>query len=188
MHHRCRSVARGSLVAVATSLVLAACGESGGRIGEEASPTAAATTEPASRADPLEGEWRQEFACEDAVRAVEQADVKPAQFNQWLAEMPILYGGTWDPSVDRPCAGAPRSFDRLARFEEGNLTLFEGSPMEIGAETTYEIVDDHTFTANIDGLRTFEFQIEGARLMVDVLEDGPWLIATWEATPFERVN
>jgi hypothetical protein len=56
-----------------------------------------------------------------------------------------------------------------------------------------EIVDDHTFTAsdagqNINGTYTFNCQLDGDRLTVDVLQDDAFFIATWEPVPFHRTR
>jgi hypothetical protein len=187
MRVRYGSIGQRSLIVATASLIIAACGGAE-REPEEGTSPPPASSELADPADPLEGEWQMRTTCEATLRAVQQADVEPAQFKRWVAEMPALYGGNWEPTVQRPCDGAPSSFERTARFQDGDFALYEGSPPELGVATTYAVVDDHTFTADIDGPRTFEFRIEGDRLFVDALDTDPWIVAGWEPAPLVRVS
>ena len=74
MQLRRSSIARGSLLALAMSLVLAACGGSGGTTGQVASQAPA--TSPATSADSLEGDWRTEFTCQASLRALETPSIR----------------------------------------------------------------------------------------------------------------
>jgi hypothetical protein len=110
MRLRCRSIARWTLVAAAISLVLAACGGGDGTTEAAGSPTAAAaTTEPGSQDDPLEGEWRAEYTCEDSVRAI-QSHLSPKQINQQGGSLESIMG-EWggQATKDDPCNGVHRS-------------------------------------------------------------------------------
>ena len=73
-----RSIARGTLVAAAMSMVLAACGGGGGTTEEDAPRTPAVTTEPTGQVDPIEGEWRADFTCKESLRAIESTTVVEA--------------------------------------------------------------------------------------------------------------
>jgi TRAP-type C4-dicarboxylate transport system substrate-binding protein len=131
------------------------------------------TAQPA--ADPLAGEWRQTFTCEDAAEAVRRA--VPAQ--------DVVNSG-W--SCDLPGAQT-----RIARFEDGRVFLLDPPSHEVGLSASYEIVDDHTFTLsdgdeNIPGSYRFEYRFEGEELIVDVLEVDPYFVGTWEAAPFVPVE
>lgn len=71
------SIARWSCLATAVLLVLSACGGDSGTTGQAVSPAAGtAAASPTSSADPLEGEWRIEFTCEDSLRAISRLPEK----------------------------------------------------------------------------------------------------------------
>ena len=85
-----------------------------------------------------------------------------------------IEGAARRPSSAHLCAGAPSKFTTIARFQDGRLVLFEGPPpQQVGLDASYEIVDDHTFTAsdagqNINGTYTFNYRLEGDRLTAAV--------------------
>jgi hypothetical protein len=176
---------------IGLALLAAACGQN-----DSASPAGAASNraEPTTSvapaaADPLEGRWNQEFTCRDVVRALQGTG-----FEEVAPEIiRSAEGAARPPSSAHPCAGAPSKFKRIARFQDGRLVLFDGPSLAVGLDASYQVVDDHTFTAsdagqNIDGTYTFMYRINGDRLTVDVLEDDAFFIATWESAPFHRTN
>jgi hypothetical protein len=182
MHKRCVSIGRGWLVVTTTTLVLAACGGGGGTTGAEASrSTAAAGSEPASQADPLEGEWRTEFTCQEMLASLEGVDAEEMA--------PGLLEGDWGvqprPSRKDPCANVDFTMEIVVRFAGGSQALFANG--EIQDENTYTIADD-TFTLSGSD-RPFRFQIEGDRLTVDLPpETHAGYVVAWETAPFERVS
>jgi hypothetical protein len=196
MRLRCRSIARWMLVAGATSLVLAACGGGDGTTEAAGSPTAAAaTTEPAGQADPLEGEWRAEYTCKDSVRAI-QSHLSMKQINHQGGSLESIMG-EWggQPTKDDPCNAVHRSRNVVARFAAGNLGLFNTRTGELMADAEYELVDDHSFRVGAGALCypplecpvTWQFDIADDVLTFQV---GPevYQIMNWEAAPFHRVS
>lgn len=180
MHRGYVSIARGWHVAASVSLVLAACGGSGGTTEAEASRTPeAAASEPASQADPLKGEWRTEFTCQEMLASLERVGAEDAA--------PELLEGDWGvqprPSRKDPCASVNITMEIVVRFADGEQVLFANG--EIADGNPYAIVGD-TFSL---GKLHFRFQIEGDRLTVDYLEDKyPGYVYAWETAPFERVS
>jgi hypothetical protein len=179
---RYRSVARWTLVVAAMSLVLAACG--GGDEATEAAgspPAAAATDAPGSQVDPLEGEWRTEFTCQEMLASLERVDAEDMA--------PGLLEGDWGvqprPSRKDPCANVDFTMEIVVRFAGGSQALFANG--EIQDENTYTIADD-TFTLSGSD-RPFRFQIQGDRLTVDLppATHAGYVVA-WETAPFERVS
>jgi hypothetical protein len=177
MRPRNRSIAWGSLVAVTVTLLLAACG--GGGTGSTTGEQQGGATMPTTPADPLEGEWRAEFTCEDMVKTLER--VGKAEF------APDLLVQDWGiddrPSKADPCATVREPREIVVRFGGGRLVLFVNG--EIGDDNPYTVVDD-TFILPPD--LHFRFQIDGERLTVDNLEDDPGYVSAWEVAPFERVS
>jgi len=177
---------------VGLALLAAACGQKGSSspAGATSNPVTPSTSAPPVVADPLEGQWRQEFTCQDVVHTLRKAGFE-AVAPEFLQ---TIEGAAKAPSSAHLCAGAPNRFTRIARFQDGRLVLFEGPPpQQAGLDASYEIVDDHTFTAsdagqNIDGTYTFNYRINGDRLTVDVLENDAFFIAAWEAVPFYRTS
>jgi hypothetical protein len=153
MQLRGRSIARWALMAATMSLVLAACGGGDGTTEAAGSPTAAAaTTEPADQADPLEGEWGAEYTCKDSVRAI-QSHLSPKQINQQGGSLESIMG-EWggQPTEHDPCNGVHRSPKVVARFAAGNLGLFNTRTGELMADAQYEFVDDHSFRVGAGAL------------------------------------
>ena len=202
MRLRCRSIARWTLVAAAMSLVLAACGGGDGSTEAAGSPTAAAATdEPGSQDDPLEGEWRAEFTCEDSLRAIERSGLSPSQIRVQIlrdsccptGSLHSFMGGFWGgkPTKNDPCRGATKSRSVVVRFEEGTLEL--PGPDVVGVE--YELLDDHTIgvtdpSDNVcpPGVECrWEFDLTGDELTFDV-GDNIGGIMTWESAPFQRIG
>jgi hypothetical protein len=182
MRLRRRSIGRSTLVAAAMSLVLAACGGSDGTTEAAGSPTAAAATdEPGSQVDPLEGEWRAEITCQEMVASLERVGEGAAA--------PELLESEWGvhprPSRKDPCANVDLTLEEVVRFADGSQLLFING--ELGDENSYTIVGD-TFILE-ENEQHFRFQIEGDRLTVDYVEHEilPY-VYNWEAAPFERVS
>lgn len=202
MRLRCRSIGRWTLVAAAMSLVLGACGGGGGttEAGAPRSP-AAATSEPGSQVDPLEGEWRAEYTCEDSLRAIERSGLSPNQIRVQILRDPCcptgslhsFMGGFWGgkPTKNDPCRGATKNRSFVVRFEEGTLELAD--PDVVGVE--YELLDDHTIgvtdpSDNVcpPGVECrWEFELTGAELTFDVGEN-IYGIMFWESAPFRRIG
>jgi len=176
---------------IGLALLTAGCGQKDSTAPTGArSNSAAAATSGSPVADPLEGQWRQEFTCHDVVRTLQWAG-----FEEVAPEfLQTIEGAAQPPSSAHLCAGAPSKFTRIARFQDGRLVLFEGPPpQQAGLEARYQVVDDHTFTAsdggqNINGTYTFNYRIDGDRLTVDVVQNDAFFIAAWEAVPFYRTR
>jgi hypothetical protein len=202
MRLRCRSIARWTRMAAAMSLVLAACGGGDGTTEAGGSPTAAAATnEPGSQVDPLEGEWRPEYTCKDSLRAIESSGLSPSQIHVQLARdaccptgslhsfMAAWWGGT--PTKSDPCRGATKSRSFVVRFEEGVLEMPD--PDVVGVE--YELLDDHTISVtdpsdNVcpPGVECrWGFERTGEELTFDVGEN-IYGIMFWESAPFQRIG
>jgi hypothetical protein len=182
MRLRYRSIARCTLMAAAMSLMIAACGGGDGTTEAAGSPTAAAATDqPASQADPLEGEWRTDFTCQEMLASLERVDAEDMA--------PGLLEGDWGvqprPSRKDPCANVDFTMEIVVRFAGGSQVLFANG--EIQDENTYIIADD-TFTLSGNDL-PFRFQVENDRLTVDVPpETHAGYVVAWETAPFERVS
>ena len=202
MRLRCRSIARWTFVAAAMSLVLAACGGGDGTTEAAGSPTAAAATdEPGSQVDPLEGEWRAEYTCEDSLRAIERSGLSPNEIRVGVLSdsccptgtlhsfMGASYGGK--PTKDDPCRGATRSRSATLRFEEGSLEMPD--PDVFGVE--YELLDDHTISVTDPSENVcppgveciWEFEITGDELTFHG-GDGIHAVMFRESAPFQRIG
>jgi hypothetical protein len=183
MQLRCRSVAWWTVVVAAISLVLAACGGRDGTTEAAGSPTAvAATDEPGSQVDPLEGEWRAEFTCQEMLASLEGVgaeDMAPGFLEGDLGVQPR-------PSRKDPCANVDFTMEIVVRFAGGSQVLFANGV--IGDENTYTVAGD-TFTLSGNPDLPFRFQVEGDRLIVDVPpETHPGYVYAWTTAPFERVS
>jgi hypothetical protein len=183
------------------SLVLSACGGGDGTPGAAGSPTAApATDEPGSQVDPLEGEWRAEFTCEDALRAIERSDLSPNQIRVDVLRdtccptgslhsfMGAFFGGR--PTKGDPCRGATRNGSMTFRFEDGTIEVPDPDVFGVA----YELLDDHTISVtdpsdNVcpsDLECIWEFEITGDELTFDG-GDNLGRVITQESAPFQRV-
>jgi hypothetical protein len=189
-------------LATAVSLVLAACGGGDGTTEAAGSPTAAVATDaPVSDIDPLEGEWRAEYTCEDSLRAIERSGLSPNQIRVQLLRdvccptgglhsfMGVFWGGK--PTKDDPCRGVTKSRSLVVRFEDGTLKMPD--PDVVGVE--YELLDDHTIgvtdpSDNVcppDVECRWEFEVTGDELTFDVGENIGGIM-TWESAPFRRIG
>lgn len=189
-----RPIARGTFVAAAMSMVLAACAGRGATTGEEASRPRAVTTEPTGQVDPIEGEWRADFTCKESLRAIETR-LSSKQIREQVGSLgSFIEGGGWgaEPTGDDPCHAATQTVAALVRFADGDLALFDVVTGE-GVQATYELVDDHTMVVNDTSGNlcpcpgTWGFEIAGDEVTFRV-EPDIFIIATWEAAPFHRVS
>lgn len=182
---------------MAMSLVLAACGGSGGTTGQVASqaPSTAASATPATTsADPLEGAWRTEPTCQDSLRALRHrlSDKKvleaagAAGWKEFLGR----FGG--EPTNDDPCQGATGTDAKVARFADGNLTLCDAKTGGCDVHATYKLVGDHSFVVEdpeenlCPCTEPWQFEIVGDRLTIHVEPTDPYTVSTWEAAPWTR--
>jgi hypothetical protein len=196
-------MARCALVVAATSLVLAACGGGDGTTdtADSATPAATAIEEPGNQVDPLEGEWRTEFTCEDSLRAIERSGLSADQIRVQLLRDPCcptgslhtFVGSFWggNPTKDDPCHGTGEARSLVVRFEDGTLRMPD--PDVVGVE--YELVDDHTIIVtdpsdNVcpPGVECrWQFDLAGDELTFDVGQNIGGIM-TWEAAPFQRIG
>ncbi len=190
------SSTRGLLLVAAVSLVVAAC-SGGGRATDQGASQDPATTQAApsatTAADPLEGEWRNESTCQDALRALRrrQSDEEVLDnVNHGWKDVLFPWGG--EPTKDDPCYGAAGTRAFVARFADGNLALCEAKTGECEVHATYERVGDHSITLNdpegnlCPCTEPWEFEIVGDRLMIHVEPADPITVSTWEAAPWTR--
>lgn len=191
------SILRGLLLVMAVSVVTAACGGGGRTTGEGASPApattqAATTPPPTSSADPLQGEWRTEFTCQQSVQAI-RARLSEEQILEQIGSWEsFLEGEGGEPTKDDPCHGATAAHALVARFAEGNLALCDGKTGACDVHATYELSGDHSIVVeDTEGNLcepcpvTWGFELGGDRLTFHVAPD-PWVIGTWEAAPWTR--
>jgi hypothetical protein len=199
MRVRRSSIVRGSLLATAVSLVLAACGGGGGTTGQVASsapatPQAAPNPPATTSADPLQGDWRNESTCQDSLRALRRRlsdkEVLKNKYVHGWKDVLSPWGG--EPTNDDPCHGATGTRAFVARFADGNLTLCDAQTGGCDVHATYKLVGDHSFTINdpSDNLcpcpATWDFEMVGDRLTIHVEPADPFTVSTWEAAPWTR--
>ena len=178
---------------IGLALVAAACGQQSPTSKAETTSNNAAPTAStaAAAADPLTGEWRQQYTCADVVRTLQKAG--------FAEDLPKLLDGSefaTNPSSAHPCAEPKAKVERIARFQDGHVLFFDPPNQELGLDATYNIVDDHTFTANdagqnIEGTYTFRWHIQGDRLtfkLVGRAARDPYFVAAWEAAPVHRAS
>lgn len=185
------SIARWRFLATAVLLVLSACGGDGGTTGQAVSPAAGtAAASPTSSADPLEGEWRIEFTCDDSLRAISRLpEKKIAEQVGSLKDFMGVWGG--EPTDHDPCRGATGNSAFVARFENGNLALCDAKTGGCEVHATYERIGDHSITVNdpTDNIcpcpGTWQFEIADDQLMFHV-EPNAWIVGLWEAAPWTR--
>jgi hypothetical protein len=163
-----------------------------------ASTTAGSPTAPA---DPLVGEWRADVTCQETVEAVMRAKPRPANFEQFAASIPGWWGAPLQSPKGDPCRSAPLgTFEWIARFQDGHMLVFGPPEQVLGLDATYELVNDHTFTASDGGQNipgdgvcacsayTFRFKVGGDRVTFDVEENDAFFIAAWEGGAFVRTH
>jgi hypothetical protein len=173
------------------SLALAACGGGGGTERNASQTQAVTTASPTSSSDPLEGEWRAEFTCQQTVRAIERR--LPATQVGSLKE----FLGTWwqvEPKKNDPCHSATGLVAVMARFADGNLALCDAETGDCEVSATYELLDDHSISVNDEEGNlctecpvTWKFEINGDELTFHVSPD-LFVIGTWEAAPWIRAS
>lgn len=204
MQLRRSSIFRGVLLVAAMSVVAAACG-GGGRTTEQGASQAPASTQPAttpppattpaptSSADPLQGEWRTEFGCEQSVEAIQRRLTQKQvleQIGTWKGFLEV-WGGK--PTKDDLCHGASGKVAFVARFLEGSLALCDETG-ECEVNATYELVGDGAIRLNdpqgnlCTGAgceTTWRFKISGQTLTFHVQRDA-YVLGLWEAAPWTR--
>jgi len=197
MQLRRSSIAGGFLVA-AMSLVVAACGGGGQTTGQGASQapatTQAATAPPSTTsADPLQGDWRTEFTCQQSVRAL-RARLSEKQILKKIGSWKSFIGEEWGgkPTEDDPCHGATGAEALLARFADGNLALCYATTGQCEVHATYQLVGDHSITINdpegnlCPCTQPWDFEIASDQLTFHVQPADPSTIHAWEAAPWTR--
>jgi hypothetical protein len=154
---------------------------------------------PATPADPLEGDWRQQFACEDVIQTL-QAHAKPAWFNKWIADIIRgMEGAKEPPPPSDLCVGAPAVFERIIRFRDGRVVFFDPPRLSgDGLNAIYELRSDHTFVVtdtqgNISGLRgdgvlKCTFRLRGDQLIIHERSRDPWDLSGFQAGPLVRIS
>jgi hypothetical protein len=194
------AIARGPLMAAAIAVVLAACGGGGvttGQAASQAPATGAPATSPTTSADPLEGEWRNESTCQDALRALRRrlSDKEVLENKGVHGWKDLLFPWGGEPTNDDPCHGATGTRAFVARFADGNLALCDAQTggCDVNA-ATYELIGDHSFTINSDPsdnlcpcpTKPWLYEISGDRLTIHVEPADPFGVSTWEAAPWIR--
>jgi hypothetical protein len=176
-------------IATASLLLATGCSTADEPKAATTSPAPVASSSTAGEPDPLSGEWRTSYTCEESVKAV----VRRVGSN-WQGWKPDMHGG--QPTKDDPCRGAHLDVELLARFSDGVMALCQQTGVcEVHA--TYEYPD--ASTVRIDDLEgnlcepgntcpiDWTFEISGDRLTFQVGPDA-WTIAAWETAPWTRVG
>ena len=196
MQLRRSSITRGLFLGAAISVLAAACG-GGGRTTEPGTSQAPATTQesttppPVSSVDPLEGEWRSDFTCDQSVRAIRDRLPEEQILEQIGSWESFLEEWEGDPTQENPCHGATGTDARLARVGDGNLALCDAETGDCEVQATYEVDSDHLIVDDPEGNLcgpcpvTWDFEIAGDKLTFHV-DPNPWVIGTWEAAPWTR--
>jgi hypothetical protein len=189
---------RRSMLLVPVMVALTACGPSGAEAGAGppsggslSPPAASGSPTPLAPLDPLEGEWRTEFTCQESVRAVQRrlsdAEVR-RQMGDWAG-----YVAVWnaEPTPEDPCHGATSAtLGMIARFEDGNLALCESDSGACDVHATYVLDGGSiTITDPEDNLcpcpARWRFRVVGDRVTFRTGQSG-FVIGTWEAAPWTR--
>ncbi len=214
-----RIVVRLALTAF-VGVVLAAC-SSDENTGVPPVPTQSESGAPSvsvSPTSPLEGEWHQDFTCEEQVRTFqENLSEQTREQNQALASLAgnddVSYETlvseysrefAWGPNAETATSLTPESLckgasdrERTIRFQGATVVVidWDGS----WGPARLELVDDHTFTAN-DGFENFgpaqwhptarfSFRIDGGTLTIATAGlVDAWAGTALEAAPWVRVN
>jgi hypothetical protein len=174
MRVRRSSIVRGSLLATAVSLVLAACGGGGGTTGQVASsapPTVApqSVSPSPSPLSPLVGQWELKRTCAAIVGALTKAGLKDlipqnvGESIEGVSEDGSL-PPTWDPS--HPCANAKPPIEHSHTFwADGAFNSYDENGNQVD-EDTYKLVDDHTLAFKFI---TMHYSVTGDSLTLDVV-------------------
>jgi hypothetical protein len=176
---------RKTLIAVATTVALAACG------GGDESPVRGetdASTPPATEttgATPIDGTWSApQVTRREASAAIKAEGFETADFLAFFDEL-----------------GASRSLDLTLKFQDGAFTLLIGADGAVpGVEDlgNYTVEDDtltYSYTSG-GGTSTLRWTVEGDRLTLELLEDDQglfqgrpaaiWVTGLYTSQPFER--
>jgi hypothetical protein len=182
---------RVGLMTIVTASLLLATGCSAKEEPKAATPDPApvASSGEDADADPLAGEWRTSFTCEESVKAVVRR--VGSKWQGWMPDMP-----DGRPTKKDPCRGSHEDAELLARFSGGVMALCQQTGVcEVHA--TYEYPDASTVriddpegnlcepgnTCPVD----WTFEISGDQLAFRVDPDA-WTIGAWEAAPWTRVG
>ncbi len=169
------------------------------QLGAATGGVTSAAVAPAASTDPLEGDWRQQFACEDVIQTL-RAQAKPAWFDKSIADIIRgMEGAKEPPPPSDLCVGAPAAFERIIRFRDGRVVFFDPPRLSgDGLNAIYELRGDHTFVVtdtqgNISGLRgdgvlTCTFRFEGDQLIIHERSRDPWDLSGFQAGPLVRIS
>ena len=193
MHQRNPLLGVGLPAAAAVSLALAACG-GGGSEGRASESAAASTVQSTGASDPLAGEWRTQFTCDESVRAIRQR-LSPKQIERKVGSWKHFLAGSngWQakPTDDDPCHGVTGAAALIARFAEGNLALCDADTGQCEVNATYQPIGEHSIRVNDEEGNLcpcpgeWKFEIDGSRLTFHVPPD-PYIVGAWEAAPWVR--
>jgi predicted small lipoprotein YifL len=186
-------IARGWIMVAAAMLALAACGGDGPTEQQASKPSIATTEKSTSSSDPLEGEWRTEFACRESVDAI-QRRLSPKQIRQQVGRWEDFLGG-WGakPTRKDPCHQASGTTALLARFADGNLALCDAETLQCEVNATYELLGKHSIRlddreGNLCDSNCpvrWRFELTGDKLTFQVSPDA-FVISAWEASFWTR--
>ena len=186
---------------VGLAFLVVSCSQTGSPGVSETTSSSSVSPSSAAPADPLVGVWRQDFSCEDNVRTFRRlinVDYGYPLYAKWVrSDM------SWGPHSETAteltpealCEGAPDRH-RVMKIEDGVIVFFEdwGPPSN---PATYELLDDHTFTASDGGIDMtleatyrFTFEIDGDQLTIALHRDplDPWVGVPYGVAPFYRVS
>ena len=90
------------------------------------------------------------------------------------------------------CVGARPRY-RILKIGDGRLALFDPPDHVAGADASFVLVNDHTFTVNdgdqnFTGTYSFTFRIHGDRLTIHLVGKDEWAGTAFEVAPFIRVS
>ena len=184
--------------------MLAACG------GSAEPPQNSEPSSQAETVDPLEGEWRQTYTCEDNVRTfIANMQLITMEARKVMAETTGLSTAlpglidyyirdfAWGPNAKTSTELAPTALCSGAETRTTTLRVDNGlfvflSDQEGSHGMGYKLLNDHTVSLD-DGLDIvdyrFRFRIEGDHLWFEQLgEQDPWDGTVPERAPFVRVS
>ena len=186
---------------VGLGLLAMSCGQNGST--EATTPAASPSDSPPSAipaADPLVGKWRQDFSCQDNVETFHRlalVDYDEAFYRKWVRS-DFAWGPNRDTATELTpealCKGAPDRY-KIMKVEDGYITLFEFPTGTTWNPASYELLNDHTFTATDGGIDMgsgyrFTFDIVEDRLTIVLHRDplDPWNGVPFGVAPFYRMS
>lgn len=184
--------------------MLAACG------GSADPPQNSESSSQAKTVDPLEGEWRQTYTCEDNVRTfIANMQLITMEARKGMAETTGLSTAlpglvdyyirdfAWGPNAKTSIELTPTALCSGAETRTTTLRVDNGlfvflSDQEESHGMGYKLLNDHTVSLD-DGVDIvdyrFRFRIEGDHLWFEQLgEQDPWDGTVPERAPFVRVS